>query len=305
VPLTVSVIVPTHFRADHLERALASVRHQLGDGDELLAGVDPDDAAAHDIAKEAGARLVVVDRPGVVAKMNALARAARTDLVVSLDDDATARPGWLDRIRTAFENDPALGGYGGRDVLPWDDPADRTPYVGVIRWFGRVDGNHHRGTGTVRDVHVLKGVNMAFRRDLYVISDRLSRGDTEAHWELDVSLRVLAAGWRVRYDPDLVVDHHVAERPTRPHRLDAAALAWESARNETAIVRAHRPGAAYAVLAWGLLVGAANAYGVAWAARAYRRGDKRPWVVLGRSARGHLDGWRLAAGLRETRVPRR
>lgn len=34
----------------------------------------------------------------------------------------------------------------------------------LVQWFGRVIGNHHLGTGGVREVDILKGVNMSFRQ---------------------------------------------------------------------------------------------------------------------------------------------
>ena len=37
--------------------------------------------------------------------------------------------------------------------------------VGKLAWFGRLTGNHHLGVGGGREVDVLKGVNMSFRRE--------------------------------------------------------------------------------------------------------------------------------------------
>ena len=87
--------------------------------------------------------------------------------------------------------------------------------VGKIRWYGRVLGNHHLGAGESRGVDLLKGANMAFRRDALrdVRLDPALRGSgAQVHWEVDLCLAVRNAGWRLVYDPAVAVDHYPAER---------------------------------------------------------------------------------------------
>jgi hypothetical protein len=87
--------------------------------------------------------------------------AARGEIVAVTDDDAVPRPDWLAGIVERLEADPGLGGVGGRDWIHrggevWE--GERTQ-VGMVRWYGRVVGDHHLGVGGARDVHLLKGVN--------------------------------------------------------------------------------------------------------------------------------------------------
>jgi len=90
---------------------------------------------------------------------------AAGDIIAITDDDAAPHD-WLAHIETHFLSDSCVGGVGGRDwVYPrhsagrWRTQGDRS-----VHWFGRVIGNHHLGVGEPREVDVLKGVNMNYRR---------------------------------------------------------------------------------------------------------------------------------------------
>lgn len=72
----------------------------------------------------------------------------------------------------------------------------------------------------MRDVDILKGANMAIRRSalahVRIDPDLRGRG-AEPHWEIDLSLALKAAGWKLAYDPAIGLDHfavtrHVGER---------------------------------------------------------------------------------------------
>ncbi|MFP3693651.1 glycosyltransferase family 2 protein, partial [Burkholderia sp. SIMBA_048] len=67
----------------------------------------------------------------------------------------------------AFSADPRLGGLGGRDWMHLKGSAvyGERPIVGKIARSGKVIGNHHLGAGEAREVDVLKGAHMSYRRD--------------------------------------------------------------------------------------------------------------------------------------------
>lgn len=110
---------------------------------------------------------VKVTQPGVVAALNAGLAAVEGDIVSITDDDAAPHPDWLERIAAYFTSDSRLGGLGGRDwVYHGSKLEDESrPVVGQLQWFGRVIGNHHLGVGEPREVDILKGVNMSFRKE--------------------------------------------------------------------------------------------------------------------------------------------
>ncbi len=87
--------------------------------------------------------------------------------------------------------------------------------VGMVRWYGKAIGNHHLGHGAPREVQVLKGVNMAFRRAAIgtLRFDPRLRGDgAQVHCEMAFSLDVARRGWTLIYDPALRVEHYPAPR---------------------------------------------------------------------------------------------
>ena len=88
--------------------------------------------------------------------------------------------------------------------------------VGRIQWFGRMIGNHHIGVGPPRDVDVLKGTNMSFRRSAvagHAFDERLRGYGSQVHSELSICLPLKRHRQRVVYDPAIAVTHYPAPRP--------------------------------------------------------------------------------------------
>jgi glycosyltransferase involved in cell wall biosynthesis len=299
--MRLSVVVPTYRRCDALQRALAALAGQLRQADEILVVARPDDdeAGAAIEAASYGLPIERVDvlQPGLVAALNAGLDAARGDVVAFTDDDAEPHPDWLQRIEQTFESDSRIAGAGGRDWVFYGAKlvpgAERV--VGRVSWYGRVTGNHHAGIGGLRDVYVLKGVNMAFRRSVIAsirFDERLRGVGTEHHSELGACLRIRAAGWRVVYDPGTAVDHRPAPRIEGKRELGDEVVTRSAAHNETLAVLEYLPRWRHPVyLAWALLVGTVVMPGPVQLARAMAT-VRRPDVPAGRAAlAGRLDGW--------------
>lgn len=296
-----SVVVPTYRRPDHLRACLRGLVAQGRTADEVVVVRRPDDDAAGAVRREyAGTvREVLVDRPGVVAALSAGLRASTGEVVAFTDDDAIPRPDWLARIVTHF-GDPALGVLGGRDVLPADDPGDPgdSRDVGRITPWGKLVGNHHVGRGDCRDVDVVKGVNLAVRRCAAALPVGLRGRGAQPHWEVPLCLWARARGWRVVYDPHLLVDHYPTARPAGDRRgsvvpADVAAEAY----NLVAGQLSQRPHLFWRRAAFGLTVGDAAVPGLARAAYGFVRGDRDPARRLCPSLAGQL------AALRDVRRP--
>lgn len=236
-----------------------------------------------------------VGTAGLVASLNAGLGAVGEEVVAVTDDDAVPRPDWLARIVAAFASDPALGGVGGRDWVHERGGLDdrRRAQVGEVRWFGRVVGNHHLGAGPAREVDLLKGVNMAFRREALRrvrIDGRLRGHGSQVHTEVDLCLAVKRAGWRLVYDPAIAVDHFPAARPAGDHRHESSlARLADEVHNETYCLLKWLPwrGKA-AVLAYGLVVGTRRAPGLATAIEQTLRG-RRTGAALAACTRARLE----------------
>jgi glycosyltransferase involved in cell wall biosynthesis len=253
--------------------------------------VRSEDAASQDVVRERAkpVRLVLVERPGVVAAMNAGIDASSGDVVALTDDDSAPHADWLARIVAVYEadTDARVAAVGGRDWIHnkqgqlMDGSAHR---VGTISWFGRVTGNHHLGVGPPRDVEVLKGVNLSVRGDLLRelrIDERLRGVGTEHHWEVALCLTLARRGFRIVYDPRIAVDHHLQERVDDSRKFSSSELR-DSTYNETLALLEHLPRwrrASY--VSWAFAIGTSSTPGV---------------VQMLRSLPARGDGWSLFCG---------
>jgi GT2 family glycosyltransferase len=219
--VTTSVVIPTWQRPDDLERGLRSLAGQSRPPDEVVVAARDDDAATWSMLEslelEQPLKRLRVGRPGVVNSLNAALDAAGGDVVAITDDDSIPHTDWLARIVEVLERRPDVGGVGGRDWWHQDGRIvdDEESPVGKVLWFGRVTGNHHLGAGAPREVDILKGVNMAWRREALEgirLEPRLRGSGMQMHWEVGLSLAVKKAGWKLVYDPAIAVDHYLAPR---------------------------------------------------------------------------------------------
>lgn len=278
---TVAVVVPTYRRAALLERCLDGLASQRRPPEEIVVvRRREDDETARVLATRPEVRAAVVTEPGTVAAMVAGVRATTAHVVAFTDDDAVPREDWLELLLAHFA-DSSVGGVGGRDVVDGNGvPAEPARRVGEITAVGKLVGNHHVGAGAVREVEVLKGVNMAFRREALALPAGLRGDQTQPHFEVAASLWAVEAGWRLLYDPSIVVDHgrgprfdaHDRDRP-------AASATRDTAYNLVASLLAARPQLAWRRSLYGLLVGDRTIPGLVRAGAAVIR--REPQVVRG------------------------
>jgi len=245
--LRVSVVIATHARPVALKRAVDSLCRQTRLPEEIViaawSGDGPTIGAVSDFVNQSPAdggsvRITAVHTNAhtVTVNENSGMAAAAGNIVCFMDDDAVARPEWLERIVSHYA-DPTVGAVGGRDVI-WN--ADRVPEgecrrVGQVGWFGRLYANHHRFTRSVREVAFLKGCDMSFRRELLPRIDPRLVGVVPYGFEIDMGLAVRARGYRVVYDPDAAVDHY----PTSDMSAGLASLAYITNHNQTYILLKH------------------------------------------------------------------
>ena len=227
---TLSLVIPSYQRPDALANCLASVRAQTRPFDEVIVVVRSGDSQTRDVATGLNVRTVSVEEPGVLAAMIAGTTASTGEVVAFTDDDATLTPSWCEQV-AATMSDPVnaqLGGLGGRDHI-FDGELSRettlTKDVGRVSFWGRLIGNHHRGLGRVDGVHVLKGVNSAYRRSALGLPRGLRGDGAQAHYEVAVGAFVHRAGFQLRYDANLIVYHRPAVRSDEDQRATPSAEA--------------------------------------------------------------------------------
>lgn len=311
--LTASVVVATYRRLERLIPCLDGIRRQSRAADEVIVVARAADAGT---IEELGRyrrnwselRWITVERPGVVEAYNRGLDAATCDIVAYVDDDAVPRADWLERTIGAYDADPRVAAVGGRDVIHVEGgvlgPPSRhgmrrlggPPEVGRVQWWGRVVGNHHLGSGEARDVDVLKGVSMSFRRAdvaAFGFDQRMRGTGAQVHCEMSICLPLRRRGLRVIYDPQIIVDHFPARRPAGDIRTDTSASTIAAAvHNESlALLDFLSPARRIVFSAWALLVGTGLAPGVAALGRdlAFRKPDAMQRFAA--AQRGRLGGW--------------
>lgn len=221
--MKLTVLIPTYRRPDDLARCLKALQKQTRQAEQVLVVVRPDDYPTHAVLAEPAVRgtlaldHVTIDAKGLVAALNRGLDVATGDIIAITDDDAAPRPEWLHLIETAFASDAKLGALGGRDWVHergqlLDGQRD---LVGKIGALGKVIGNHHLGVGQAREVDLLKGANMSYRRmaiEGIRFDERLRGFGAQVHNDMAFSMSVKRAGWKVMYDPLVAVDHFPAPR---------------------------------------------------------------------------------------------
>lgn len=282
---TIGVLIPSHNRPKHLERCLRALAEQQRRPDDVLVVVRDSDAATHlflDAFDAAALGLplctITVRAPGVVAARNAGLAVCRTAILAMIDDDTAPHPDWLVRIAERFAADPMLGGLGGRDRCHDGERFDeaKAAVVGRIRCWGRLVGNHHRGFGAIRDVDFLKGANMSYR--VAALADmrfdtRLRGNGAGPHEDMALSIGVRRNGWRIAYDPDVMVDHFAAPRAEPRHYVTVGRLADHTSfcnhafNIVVAIWEDLSPSRRLAFMVWSLLIGTRTCPGLAQAFR--------------------------------------
>jgi GT2 family glycosyltransferase len=310
-PTSVSVIIPTWRRPASIVRCLRALAAQSRPPRELIVITRDVDPASRDAARgvtvPAGVALRVLEVPagGVVAAMQAGLDAATGEVIALTDDDAEPRRDWIERLIAALAADAGLAGAGGRDWQPHE--RSDAAVVGRVQWFGRVIGRHHLGAGPARDVDLLKGVNCAYRADLLRavgFDPRLRGAGAQLHWEMGVGLPLRRAGWRLRYDPAIAVEHHVEVRVSED-QLHRGAFASEAlvdaVHNEALMVGEHLGHAArLAWHLWAFAIGTVAAPGLLNAVRLRAQGNRWAWTAWRAARRG-----RALAHETHARWPRR
>lgn len=264
--MDITVIVPTYRRPLDLARCLQALQKQNRPADEVIVTVRDTDTETWNFLKEFEPELpfrtVTVTITGVVAAMNAGLDVAKGEIVAFTDDDAAPHTDWLERIEAHFLKDRLVAGVGGRDLIYKNDRLleGEKKVVGKLQWFGRTIGNHHLGIGEAREVDILKGVNMSFRRSSFQemrFDERMKGTGAQVHFELVFCLILKRKGWKLIYDPKILVDHYCGQRfdEDKRDRFNGIAVT-NKVHNETlALLEYFSPLNRLIFLIWAILIG--------------------------------------------------
>jgi glycosyltransferase involved in cell wall biosynthesis len=202
-PPSASIVIPTRGRPAYLAFTLDTVMPQAEElGAEVIVVDDGDDERTRAVTRAGGAQLVIAPAPGGLnVARNAGVEAAHGDLIVLIDDDLAAPPGWLGALLAGVAAAPEYDVFGGpiRARLEGGGPrrcGREDPPITTLD-LGAFD----------RDCALVWGANMALRRRAVDRAGRFDEALSGPGDEEDWERRYVAAGGRIRYLAAAGVEH--------------------------------------------------------------------------------------------------
>lgn len=251
-PATVVVCAYTEQRWDDIVAAVGSVLAQDVAAAEVLVVVDHNPALLARARQAFGGPVRVLPnahRQGLSGARNTAVAVATGEVVVFLDDDAAARPGWLRALLAPYA-DPDVIAVGGvaHPRFPAGRPAllpsgGRTPdATGELDW---IVGCTYTGQPTERaEVRNLMGCNMSVRRGVFArvggFAEDLGRigrnplGCEETEFCIRAR-QVLGRAARIVFEPAAQVDHRVG--PDRVRWSYLRRRSWSEGLSKAAVAR--------------------------------------------------------------------
>jgi GT2 family glycosyltransferase len=248
---TVALCIICHERPAELDDALASA---AGEGWDEVVVLDM--ASDPPLPARSGVTWVRSEvNVGVAAGRNRLLARTEAEVVVFLDDDAVFLTPVVEPLRAWF-SDPRLAVLA-MAVRRSDGTTVSSEYP--FRGPARADRQP-------RPCAYFVGAAFAGRRASLLEVGGQDEGFFYSTEEVDLGFRLLGAGWRLVFDPRLVVEH----RPSPRGREVAPRVAALRLRNRLVTVRRHLPGPVAVV------------HGLVWGARTFLEaraaGALRPWL---------------------------
>jgi GT2 family glycosyltransferase len=239
-----SIVIPSHNRADLLTGCLLSVQRHAPPGTQVVVVDDGSPRQAVSAAARAVPGMEVVRLPrrrGFCGAANAGVRAARASVVELLNDDTEVTAGWAEAALGAFR-DPQVAAVAPL-VLTWpggtrvDSAGDRYYLGGVAgkRFHGENLGPRHLCPGPVFGASASSAF---YRREVLNRVGAFPESFGAYFEDVDVAFRLHRAGYRVVFEPAARVLHRVSASHGRPRRR----LLEQQSRNEERVFWRNLPG---------------------------------------------------------------
>lgn len=184
-PIQVSIVIPTRGRPDYLSVALTSIAPQARAGGAEVLVIDDagPSLALQSLAERHGARYEPHPAPlGLNVARNTGVQRSSGELVVFVDDDVEASPGWLQALLQAAHSHPDIDVFAGPIRARLEGPAPRTcgrerPPITTL----------DLGPRDTRQIGFAWGANMAIRRSAFervgAFDTSLEHGGDEQEWQ--------------------------------------------------------------------------------------------------------------------------
>jgi len=196
----ITAYIPVYNVSACLPRAIEGLLSQTQPFDEILVIDDgSNDNSVEIAASYPQVKLIRHEKNrGLAAARNTAIRAARNELVASVDADVIADPTWIAALAPHFE-DPKVAGVGG---ILFESMQRTLP----DRWrFARM--GQQFGPKIERNPKCLYGSNTVYRKSAVMGLGGYNESYRSAGDDTDLDVRLRARGWDLLYDPAARATH--------------------------------------------------------------------------------------------------
>jgi GT2 family glycosyltransferase len=209
----VSVVVPVHGRAALTERCLDSLLGDLPEPCEVIVVDDASTDRTSELLQSYGERirtLTLAENLGFARACNHGAALASHDTLVFLNNDTAPLTGWLQALIDHARSYPAAAVVGAKLLYP----TGQIQHAGVV--IGQDGYPHnlyaglpaeHPAVNRSRALQAVTGACMLVRRQDFERADGFDSGYVNSLEDVDLCLRIGAAGAEVRYCHEAVLTH--------------------------------------------------------------------------------------------------
>jgi glycosyltransferase involved in cell wall biosynthesis len=197
----VSVVVPTYNGARRIGACLGALSQQSASHavEVLVVNDGSTDDTAQVVLRFPEVRLINQANAGPAAARNRGAQEARGRFLLFTDDDCVPTPDWLEAMLAAFQDDEVVGAKG----------AYRTRQPELVARFVQMEyEDRYRMMGRIRDIDFVDTYSAAYVRERFLEMNGYDTSFPLACAEdVDLSYRMSAQGWKMRFQPGAVVYH--------------------------------------------------------------------------------------------------
>jgi len=197
----VSIVVPTYNGARRIGACLGALSQQSAShaAEVLVVNDGSTDDTAQVVLLFPEVRLINQAKAGPAAARNRGAQEARGRFLLFTDDDCVPTPGWLEAMLVALQDDEVVGAKG----------TYRTRQTELVARFVQMEyEDRYRMMAAIRDIDFIDTYSAAYVRERFLEMNGYDTSFPVACAEdVDLSYRMSARGWKMRFHPGAVVYH--------------------------------------------------------------------------------------------------